>query len=365
MHTELTRMLQIRYPLIQAPMAGVSTPALAAAVSNAGGLGSISVGAQDAAQARASIEQTRALTAGPFNVNVFCHAPAQADPVREAAWLARLAPHFAEFGAAPPSALREIYRSFNHDDAMLEVLLDARPRMVSFHFGLPPQDRIDALKRAGILLAASATTPAEGQVLVQAGIDLIVAQGVEAGGHRGVFDPTQGDAGLGTFALARLLARLCARPVVAAGGIMDGAGIAAALLLGACGAQLGTAFITTAESAATPAHRAMLLGARAYDTRISKAISGRDARGIANRYMHEIGAAAPRVIPDYPIAYDAAKALHAAAQAGGSSEFAAHWAGQGAPLARAVPAAELVEILVAELRESLTRASAIAQHGGT
>jgi nitronate monooxygenase len=363
MQTELTRMLQIRYPLIQAPMAGVSTPALAAAVSNAGGLGSISVGAQDAAQARTAIEQTRALTAGAFNVNVFCHAPAQADPAREAAWLARLAPYFAAFGTAPPGALREIYRSFNHDDAMLEVLLHARPRLVSLHFGLPPQDRIDALKRAGILLAASATTPAEARLLEQAGIDLIVAQGVEAGGHRGVFDPAQGDAGFGTFALVRLLARQCARPVVAAGGIMDGAGIAAALMLGAAGAQLGTAFVTTAESAAPPAHRAMLLGARAYDTRITGAISGRSARGIANRYMHEIGAAQPSTIPDYPIAYDAAKALHAAAQARGSSEFAAYWAGQGAPLARAVPAAELVATLATELQESLAHASALAgQH---
>jgi len=361
MQTELTRLLQIRYPLIQAPMAGVSTPALAAAVSNAGALGSISVGAQNPIQAREAIDQTRALTAGPFNVNVFCHTPAQADPVREAAWLARLKPYFAEFGATPPTALREIYRSFNQDDEMLEVLLDTRPRLVSFHFGLPPQDRIDALKRAGILLAASATTPAEGEQLVQAGIDLIVAQGVEAGGHRGVFDPAQGDAGFGTLALVRLLARQSARPVVAAGGIMDGAGIAAALMLGACGAQLGTAFVSTAESAAPAAHRALLQGERAYETRITRAISGRDARGIANRFMREIDASDASAVPDYPTAYDAGKALNAAAQAGGSSEFAAYWAGQGAPLARAVPAAELVDTLAAELRHSLAQASAYAQ----
>lgn len=353
MPTQLTQLLHIEYPIIQAPMAGVSTPALAAAVSNAGGLGSIAVGAVDAAQARAMIAQTRALTARPFNVNLFCHAPARSDPARDAAWLAHLRPYFAEFGAAPPSVLHEIYRSFNHDDAMLEMLLETRPKVVSLHFGLPPQDRLDALKQAGIVLAATATTLAEGEQLQQAGIDLIVAQGVEAGGHRGVFEPALGDAGIGVLALTRLLVQRTALPVIAAGGIMDGAGIAAALMLGAGAAQLGTAFVLAPESSANAAYRAMLKSARARDTQITAAISGRAARGIVNRIVREVGAPGMPTPPDYPVTYDAGKALHEAASARGNYEFAAHWAGQAAVLAREMPAAQLLQVLADEMRDAI------------
>jgi len=330
--------LGMKLPIIQAPMAGVSTPALAAAVSNAGGLGSIGIGASDVAGARAMIDETFAQTDRPFNVNVFVHGPAVQDPEREAAWLAALRPAFAEFGAAPPVGLRVIYKSFSDDPEMLSLLVEKKPAVVSFHFGLPPAETIAALKDAGIRLLATATSLAE-------------AEAVEAGGHRGVFDPLAADDGLGTFALTRLLSRKTGIPVIAAGGIMDGAGIAAARDLGAVAAPLGTAFIACPESAADDAYRAALKGQGAFHTRLTTAISGRPARALANRFTElaetSLRGATP---PDYPIAYDAGKALHAAAKACGEAGYGAQWAGQGAPLARAMPAAELMAILALEMR---------------
>lgn len=347
MSPRLTALLGIEHPIVQAPMAGVSTPRLAAAVSEAGGLGSLGVGANTAQQTRALIGETRALTARPFNVNLFCHQPAQPDAARETAWLDFLRPLFAEFDAAPPAALGEIYTSFLVDAPMLEVLLDERPAVVSFHFGLPPAATIAALKGAGIRLLACVTTPAEATLAEAAGVDALVAQGVEAGGHRGVFDPQRGDDGIGTLALLRLLVQQTRLPLIAAGGIMDGAGIAAALALGADAVQMGTAFILCPESAANPAYRAALQGERAARTRITATLSGRPARGLPNRLYRD--ADTRPALPDYPIAYDAAKALHAVASARGNHDFAAQWAGQGAPLARALPAAELMRVLVEEL----------------
>lgn len=338
-------------------MAGVSTPALAAAVTNAGGLGSLGVGATDAAGARKAIQETRALTSGPFNVNVFCHEPAQPDSAREAAWLDYLASVFAEFGATPPESLREIYRTFQTDEAMLQMLLEEKPAVVSFHFGLPEARKIQALRDAGIYLMASATSLAEARQIEAAGIDAIVAQGIEAGGHRGMFDPTQYDEGLGTLALVRVLVRETRLPVIAAGSIMDGAGIAAVLALGAQAAQLGTAFVACPETSADAAYRAALLSGEGEKpvTTLTRAISGRAARGFTNRLTKlGIHPDAP-ALPDYPIAYDAGKALHAAAKAKGSAAFAAQWAGQAVPLARALPAEVLVNTLNAELVEALDR----------
>lgn len=247
-------------PLIQAPMAGVSTPALAAAVCEAGAMGSIGVGATDAAGARAMIAAVRAATGRPFNVNLFVHRTPRADPAREAAWLAALAPFFAEFGATPPATLRTIYRSFADDPEMLAMLLEVAPPVVSFHFGLPSPETIAALRGREIVLLATATSLAEARAIETAGIDAVVAQGIEAGGHRGIFDPAAPDDELGTVALTRLLVRETRLPVIAAGGIMDGAGIAAALDLGAVAAQLGTAFVGCPESAADDAYRAALAG---------------------------------------------------------------------------------------------------------
>ncbi len=333
-----------KLPIVQAPMAGVSTPELAAAVSNAGGLGSIGVGATDAKGARAMIDAIRLRTDRPFNVNLFVHATANADEAREQAWLQALQPLFQRYGAEPPSALRTIYRSFADDEEMLAMLLEAKPPVVSFHFGLPSAGRIAALKGAGCVLVASATSVAEARAVEAAGVDMVVAQGWEAGGHRGVFEPTAHDDRLGTMALARLLVTQSALPVIVAGGIMDGAGIQAALALGAVAAQLGTAFVACPESSADEAYRAALHGPGANHTVMTRVISGRPARCLANRFTEWV-ASAPAETPDYPIAYDAGKALHAAAKAAGESGFGAHWAGQGAPLCRSMPAADLVALL--------------------
>lgn len=341
--------LAIDHPIIQAPMVGVSTPALAAAVSNAGGLGSVGLGASTPAQAREAIAQLRGLTDRPFNVNLFCHRPAQADAAREARWLEHLRPLFTELGGEPPAALREIYRSFVDDPQMLELLLEVRPPVVSFHFGLPEQRWIDHLKAAGITLLACATNLPEAQAIEAAGIDAVIAQGYEAGGHRGIFDPEHDDR-LGTLALVGSLVPALNVPVIAAGGIMDGRGIRAALALGAEAVQMGTAFIACPESSANAAYRAALRSDKAWHTQITAAISGRPARGLVNRLFTDLQGADAPVLPDYPMTYDATKALLAAAQASGNGDFAVQWAGQGAPLARELPAAELMAVLLAEMQ---------------
>ncbi|HEY6924975.1 MAG TPA: nitronate monooxygenase, partial [Steroidobacteraceae bacterium] len=230
---ELLQRLQLTLPIIQAPMAGVSTPAMAAAASNAGALGSLGVGATNPDGAAKMIRAARDLSKRALHVNVFCHRPATPNRTVESAWIERLRPHFERVGAIPPSALCEIYRSFVDDDAMLAQLVESRPEVVSFHFGLPATQRIQALRKAGSLLFASVTSLEEAHAVVAAGVDAVIAQGYEAGGHRGVFDPEARDDRLGTFALTRVLARKLEVPVIAAGGIMDGAGIAAVLKLGA------------------------------------------------------------------------------------------------------------------------------------
>lgn len=343
------RLFDLSTPIIQAPMAGVATPALAAAVSNAGGLGSLGLGMSTVDQARQLITDTQALTDRPFNVNLFCHQPAVRDAGREEAWIRHLAPLFAEVGAEPPATLKEISTSFLVDEAMQRLVLELRPAFVSFHFGLPPAAYLADLREAGIRTLATATNAREAAVIEAARIDAIVAQGIEAGGHRGTFDPEAEDERLSTSVLVRLLARQSSLPIIAAGGIMDGAGMRAALDLGAAGVQLGTAFILCPESAANASYRANLKSERAEVTRLTPALSGRPARGMVNRLVrHGDAPGSPRPAA-YPVAYDAARQLNAAAMQQGNAEFAAQWAGQGAPLARELPAATLVTTLMQEL----------------
>ncbi|NBA97519.1 nitronate monooxygenase family protein [Pseudomonas sp. R5(2019)] len=338
----------VRYPIVQAPMAGTATPALAAAVSNAGGLGSISIAAANIDAARQMIRALRAGTDKPFNVNVFCHVPSQPNSAVEQAWLAHLAPWFAEFGAQPPAALHDIYTSFSASEQQLQLLLEERPAVVSFHLGLPPQAFIDSLKAAGIVLFASATCLSEAQAVQAAGIDVVVAQGIEAGGHRGIFDPKAEDEQLPTLALVDLLVRQLRIPVIAAGGLMDGADVDIALGRGALAAQLGTAFVLCPESSANAAYRQMLGSERAQLTQLTDVISGRPARGMVNRFMREVGAPGHPPVPGFGIAYNAGKQLSEAASKAGSSEFSPFWAGQQAARARALPAAELMAALVSE-----------------
>ena len=340
--------LGLQIPILQAPMAGVSTPKLAAAVSNASALGSIAIGATDLSGASAMIDELRHLTPAPFNVNVFVHDAPRRDRDCEENWLAALAPLFAEVGAEPPRSLRTIYKSFADDHDMLRLLVDRSPAVISFHFGLPNDAQVRALREAGCKLIATATSPDEARAAKRAGMDAVIAQGYEAGGHRGIFDLDRDDARLSTVALTQILVRNGDLPVIAAGGIMDGQGIRAVLDLGALAAQLGTAFIACPESAADSAYRAVLKGSAAHNTVMTSAISGRPARCISNRFT-EFGETVGLSVPAYPVAYDAGKSLNAAAKAVGETRFGAQWAGEGAPFHRPVPAAELITLLRKEM----------------
>lgn len=349
---DFCKRLSLELPLIQAPMAGVSTPVLAAQVCNAGALGSLAVGHLTPDKARQSILDLRMQTQRAFNVNLFVHAPCQPDPIGERVWLDALAPVFAQYGTTPPPALKTIYASLSESPAMLEVLVETAPACVSFHFGLPDNDAICRLKAAGCLLLASVTSGTEAAQAEHAGIDVLIAQGWEAGGHRGMFDPDAPDAKLPTLALVRELTQHGRCPVVAAGGIMDGAGIRRALDAGAVAAQLGTAFLACPESAADEAYRTHLQSDAAHHTVMTRLISGRPARCLANRFTALARQPDLPSPPAYPRAYDAGKALNAAARAQGESGFGAQWAGQGAPLVRPMNAADLVHLLAAELAKA-------------
>ncbi|NML65690.1 nitronate monooxygenase [Hymenobacter sp. RP-2-7] len=345
--------LALSYPIIQAPMAGVSTLALALAVSEAGALGSLAAGAAPAASTVAQqLAELQAASRRPFNVNVFCHQPAAPDPAGDARWLAYLGPFFEKLGSAPPASLAEAYPSFRVHEELLQVLVVARPRVVSFHFGLPTAAQATALRQAGCLLLACVTSVAEGRAALTLGIEALVAQGIEAGGHRGVFDGLP-DTQQPTLALTRQLVQTLPLPVVAAGGLMTGADVAAALRAGAVAAQLGTAFVACPESEASAAYRAALLQQPPLPTQLTAVISGRPARGLVNRFMREIDQPGRPAVAAYPRAYVAGKALIAAAQQAGEPGYAVQWAGTGAGRARPLAAAELVRVLAAELQAAL------------
>ncbi|SDK46302.1 NAD(P)H-dependent flavin oxidoreductase [Paracoccus chinensis] len=332
----LTR-LGMQVPVIQAPMAGVSTPALAAAVSTASGLGSLGLAAMTGVEAAEAIAETRRLTGRPFGVNLFCHQPQPRDPKAEARWLDRLTPHFTKVRAEPPRSLTPRYPSVLESDELLAAVLAAPPALVTFHFGLPRPDQIAALREGGCLLGATATSESEARRIRDAGLDLIVAQGWQAGGHRGIFDPAGPDERLETLDLVRRIAPL-GLPVVAAGEIMDRTDSRRAIDAGAVAVQCGTAFLLALEAATSPAHR-QALGRG--ETWMTKAISGRPARCCANDFT----AIPDEEAPGYPVTYAAGKALDAAARAHGVTSYGAHWAGTGCARAVARPAAETVAAL--------------------
>ncbi|AGT08499.1 NAD(P)H-dependent flavin oxidoreductase [Paracoccus aminophilus] len=346
----LRNLVPIDLPIFQAPMAGVSTPALAAAVSEAGGLGALGLGASNVAAAGTAIAELKARTQAPFNVNFFCHEPARRDAALEARWIARMAPLFADYGAVPPAALAEIYESFRSTDAFLELVLATRPAVVSFHFGLPLPHQIAAMRGAGLVILVSATSLAEARAIVAAGCHGVIAQGWEAGGHRGIFDPNGPDERLSCADLTRLLVREISVPVIAAGGIMDGADIRRALANGAAAAQLGTAFVGCPESAADAAYRARM--ASGGETVMTRVISGRPARCLTNRFTAWGEDVAASEVASYPCAYDLGKSLNAAAKAQGESGFGAQWSGTQAARAGSRPAAELMAELGRELAEA-------------
>lgn len=345
----LMQRLSLEVPVVQAPMAGVSTPRLAAAVSEAGALGSLGIGAMTVSAARDAIRQTRQLTQRPFGVNVFCHASVPL-PAKEAAdWLHWLEPEFERFGARPPETLRQIYASFLDDPAMLDMLLEERPTCVSFHFGLPGAAAVRSLKDAGIMLLASVTNVQEAKLAKRAGMDALIAQGYGAGGHRGIFDPSAPDEQADTKTLLTTLKSVTSLPLVAAGGLMTGRDVAEMLDAGATAAQLGTAFVACDESAASPAYRTALMDGGRERTEMITAISGRPARGMRQKFQALADRPDCPVVPPYPYAYDAAKQLDAAARAQDEAGYGAFWAGTGVAGVRPMPARQLVETLAKEI----------------
>jgi nitronate monooxygenase len=327
MQTPLTALFDLDIPVIQSPMAGVSTPQMAAEVANSGALGSIALGALGAGSAEQALIDARAATTGPLVANVFCHQLPRVDPHRESAWLKALEPLFAEFDAHPPSSLNEIYLPFTTAHPGFDLVLQSQPAAISFHFGLPDQAALKAIRARNIRTLGTATSLPEARVLVDAGIDLIVAQGMEAGGHSGAFNAEDA---LAVPPTQNLVSTLCNAglntPIVAAGGLADGRDIRSALDAGAAGVQMGTVFIPTAESTADQLYRENLNTAR--PTERSMNLSGRVARGFRSP-LFDVFAQLSLQPPDYPFTYDATKALSAAAKTAGRSDYGVMWAGTG------------------------------------
>jgi nitronate monooxygenase len=341
---ELLDLLGIDVPVVLAPMAGASTPELVAAVANAGGLGSYGSAMLTSEQLSAECDRIRALTNRSFNLNFFCHAPPQVTAEQERAWRAKLAPYYAEFGLSgdpPAGALRLPF-----DEKACDVVLAVAPKVVSFHFGMPKPEHVRRLKDAGMVLLSSATTSAEARRLVELGADVIVAQGAEAGGHRGMFLSSDISSQVGTMALVPQVADAVDVPVIAAGGIADARGAAAALALGADAVQVGTAYLFCPEAKVSALHRAALRGARDDATVLTNLFTGRPARGIVNRFIHELGPM-NAVAPQFPAAANAVTPLRAEAERRSSSEFSPLWSGQAAALAREMSAGELTRSLAA------------------
>jgi len=349
----LTDLFHIELPILLAPMAGAVDFELAAAVAEAGGLGSLPCAMLDPAKAREQVMRFRARSQAKVNLNFFCHTPPELNNAREARWRERLAPYYRELGidpAAPvPTSMRQPF-----NEAFCAVVEETKPGVVSFHFGLPDDGFLKRVKAAGCAVLASATTVAEARWLEARGVDAIVAQGYEAGGHRGMFLSDDLAAQVGTFALVPQVVDAVKVPVIAAGCITDARGIAAAFALGAAAVQIGTAFLFTPEAKISAPYRAALDEARDDGTAVTNLMTGRPARGLVNRVMREIGPV-DEIAPAFPLAAGALAPLRAKAEAQGSGDFTPMWAGQAAALGRAMPAAELTRTLAVETQALLRR----------
>lgn len=348
--TELTRILGIRYPILQAPMAGgPSTPELAAAVSNAGGLGSLGAGYLSPEQLRGAIRAIRERTDRPFGVNLF--VPEQAEESEET--IARMTQYLdryrSELGIPPNPSIQQAAESF---EEQVQVLLEERVPVFSFTFGIPPQEVIRSMKQRGIFVIGTATTVDEAVQAEEAGVDAIVAQGGEAGGHRGTFLKEASESMIGTMALVPQVVDQVSIPVIAAGGIMDGRGLAASLALGAAAAQMGTAFLTSPESGAHDAYKRKILSSKEDSTEVTRAYSGKAARGIRTKFMSDMHRYRG-TIPAYPIQNAMTRDIRQAAARANDPEYMSLWAGQGLRLAGDLSAADIV-------RQTIEEASGIA-----
>jgi nitronate monooxygenase len=343
--TLLQDLLGVEIPLLQAPMAGVQGSALAVAVSNAGGLGALPCAMLSLDALRRELTAIRAQTSKPFNVNFFCHSELTADAEREAAWRTALSPFYRELGIDPAAVAAGPGRApFSADAA--DVLEDFKPAVVSFHFGLPADGLLARVKAMGAKILASATTVDEARWLESRGVDAIIAQGLEAGGHRGFFLSTDLATQVGTFALLPQIVQAVKLPVLAAGGIADAPGVAAALKLGAAGVQIGTAYLLCPESTTSAVHRAALKSEKARHTALTNLFSGGPARGIMNRLMWDLGPLS-RLVPPFPLAAAAVAPLRARAESQGRGDFSPLWAGQNVTGCKELPAADLTRELAA------------------
>jgi len=342
---KLTDLLGIGLPIIQAPMAGAQAGAMAIAVSNAGGLGSLPCAMLTADGLRNELEDIKTRTSKPFNVNFFCHATPVADAAREAAWRAALTPYYKQYGIDPTGIQAGPGRApFNAEFA--DVLEQYDPAVVSFHFGLPPADLLARVKTWRSKIFCSATTVEEALWLESHGVDAIIAQGVEAGGHRGIFLSDDLTTQIGTFALLPQVVHAVKVPVIAAGGIADAKGVAAAIALGAAGAQIGTAYLLCPEATISAIHRKALKSEAARHTALTNIFTGRPARGIMNYVMRELGPINSGA-PAFPLATSAIAPLRAKAESEGSGDFSPLWSGQNATGCREIPAAQLTRELAA------------------
>jgi nitronate monooxygenase len=343
----LQPLLGVELPIIQAPMAGVQGSALAAAVSSAGGLGSLPCAMLTPETMHGELTAITDRTGQPFNVNFFCHAQPTPDPDRERRWRAALSPYYRALGIDPDSIPARPGRG-SFDSEAAEVLAPFKPTVVSFHFGLPSAELVARVKAWGSMILSSATTVAEAQWLEERGVDAIIAQGLEAGGHRGMFLSDDLTTQVGTLVLVRQIVQSVRLPVIAAGGIADAAGVAAAMALGAIGVQVGTAYLLCPEATTGAVHRAALKSEAARHTAVTNVFTGRPARGIVNRMIRELGPISA-VAPAFPLAATAVAPLRARAEAQGSGDFSALWAGQNASGCREVAAGDLTRALVADL----------------
>ena len=326
-------------PIVQAPMAGANNHRLAAAVCEAGGLGSLPAAMLSPADLHTELQALQRSTQRPYNVNFFCHTPPTPDAQMQAAWQKTLAPYYQAMGLAPNAASNGAARvPFNH--AAADVLEVFRPAVVSFHFGLPSPDLLTRVKGWGSLVLSSATTVAEALWLQAHGADAIIAQGLEAGGHRGMFLGEDLSTQIGTFALLPQIVQAVHLPVIAAGGIATPSGVAAAKALGAAAVQIGTAYLCSHEATTSALHRTALQSNAAEHTALTTLFTGRPARGIVNRVMRELGAIHP-LVPAFPLATADMAPLRAAAEAQGSSDFTPLWAGQNASGCRTAAAADI------------------------
>lgn len=346
--TRLAQLLGTEFPLIQAPMAGSQNHVLAASVSNAGALGSLPCAMLTPQGMRDELTALQAATSKPYNVNFFCHVPPVPDATREAAWREALRPYYSAHGIDPTVIPDGPGRApFSAQGAA--ILAEFKPKVVSFHFGLPEAGLLAQVKAWGATVLASATTVEEALWLQAHGADAIIAQGLEAGGHRGMFLTDDISTQVGTFALLPQIAAQVELPVIAAGGIADAAGVAAAMALGAAGVQVGTAYLLCPEAKTSAVHRAALASDAARHTALTRLFSGRPARGIVNRVMRELGAMNP-IAPAFPLATTAIAPLRAQAEAAGLGDFSPLWAGQNTSGCQAVDAATVTRTLAAGLR---------------